>query len=417
MQIRDYQLKLAEQAHSLLCLFKIAYLCMEVRTGKTLTAFQTAKLYGAKKVLFVTKLKAIGSIQKDFNMSAPGFNLYLINYESLHKCESDFDLVILDECHSLSQYPSPAKRVVELKRICKDKSIIYLSGTPTPESYSQFYFQFFVSSFSPWNEYKNFYAWFKDYGIPKVKYLYNRQIADYSVSKKEMVLNDVKKFMVTYTQEEAGFGSIVEEKIIKLPMPDKMAAAIKILRRDKIFTTKEGGVVLADTAVKEMQKVHQLCSGTVKYEDGSGTIFDYSKANYIKDNFAGQKIAIFYKYIAESIQIRAVFGKNIFTDPMEFNKAGQDSVFISQIQSGREGLNLSTADCLIMYNIDFSALSYWQARARLQTKDRVKEAIVYWLFTEGGIEEKIYNTVVNKKDFTLSHYRKFFGDKQLLPAQ
>ena len=90
---------------------------------------------------------------------------------------------------------------------------------------------------------------------------------------------------------------------------------------------------------------------------------------------------------------------------MEFNQA-DDLVFISQIQSGREGINLSTADCLIMYNIDFSAVSYWQARARLQTKDRAAPAIVFWIFTDGGIEEKIYNVVQSKKDFTLNHYKK-----------
>ena len=54
MIIRDYQERLAKEAHSILCSFSIAYLCMEVRTGKTLTAFHAAKLYGAKKVLFVT---------------------------------------------------------------------------------------------------------------------------------------------------------------------------------------------------------------------------------------------------------------------------------------------------------------------------------------------------------------------------
>jgi len=76
------------------------------------------------------------------------------------------------------------------------------------------------------------------------------------------------------------------------------------------------------------------------------------------------------------------------------------------VQSGREGINLSSADCLIMYNIDFSAVSYWQARARLQTKDRKEDAIVYWLFFAGGIEEKIYKVVEGKKDFTLVHYKK-----------
>lgn len=405
MIIRDYQERLAKEAHNLLCLYKIAYLCMQVRTGKTLTAFHTAQLYGAKKVLFVTKLKAISSIQKDFEASQPAFDLYVINYEQLHKCEAGWDLIILDECHCLSQYPTPAERTKHLKRICNDKPIIYLSGTPTPETFSQLFFQFWVSSYSPWKDYQTFYKWHKDYGVPKVKYLYNRQIADYSGTKKELVLNDIKKYMITFTQEEAGFESFVEEEVLKIPMSDKIAWAVKTLKRDKIFTTRGGGVVLGDTAVKEMGKIHQLCSGTVKTEEGEMIVVDYSKAAFIKDKFEGKRIAVFYKYVAEMAQLRMMLNP-VFTDPMEFNRSTGPAVFITQFQSGREGVDLSTADCIIMYNIDFSALSYWQARARLQTKDRVQAAKVYWVFTEGGIEEQIYKVVQGKKDFTTQHYKK-----------
>lgn len=406
MVLRDYQVALAKEAYGLLLSYKITYLCMEVRVGKTITALEAARLYGAKSVLFVTKLKAISSIKKDFKAVAPGFDLFVTNYEQLHKCEKGFGLVIIDEAHSISQYPKPSERTKELKRICSNKPIIYLSGTPTPESYSQFFFQFWVSSYSPWKEYETFYKWHKAYGVPKVKYLYNRQIADYSVSKKEMVMADISHLMITYSQEDAGFESMVEEKIIRLPMPAPVAWAIKTLRRDKVFKTKSGAVVLGDTAVKEMQKVHQLCSGTVKTECGIGIVFDCTKAEYVRDNFKGRKIAIFYKYVAERHQLEAKFEGRLFDDPMEFNKAGVDAVFVSQIQSGREGINISTADCIIMYNIDFSALSYWQARARLQTRDRQEAAMVYWLFTDGGIEEKIYEVVQGKKDFTLSHYKK-----------
>jgi hypothetical protein len=236
--------------------------------------------------------------------------------------------------------------------------------------------------------------------------LYNRQINDYSKTKKELVLEKVQHLIISYTQEQAGFTSFVEERIIKLPMPEKISWAIKKLQKDKIITTKDGSVILADTAVKEMNKVHQLCGGTVKLEDGNAMVLDSSKAEYIKEKFAGKKIAIFYKYVAEATALQWAFADRIVNDPMAFNKAGNDAVFISQVQSGREGINLSTADCLIMYNIDFSAVSYWQARARMQTKDRVDEAIVYWLFFAGGIEEKIYKAVEQKKDYTLSHYKK-----------
>jgi hypothetical protein len=41
--------------------------------------------------------------------------------------------------------------------------------------------------------------------------------------------------------------------------------------------------------------------------------------------------------------------------------------------------------------------------------ERETPAIVHWLFSENGIERKIYQTVLNKKDFTLYYFMKDFG--------
>ena len=125
-------------------------------------------------------------------------------------------------------------------------------------------------------------------------------------------------------------------------------------------------------------------------------------------NTVTQKIAIFYKFTAEKAVLEYYFAGRIVYDSGEFNATGPEKVFISQVQSGREGLNLSSADCLVMFNIDFSAVSYWQARARIQVKDRIKPAIVYWVFARGGIEEYIYECVQKKQDYTLNHFRKTY---------
>ena len=76
-----------------------------------------------------------------------------------------------------------------------------------------------------------------------------------------------------------------------------------------------------------------------------------------------------------------------------------------QIVSGREGISLRKADCLVYYNIDFSATSYWQSRDRMTTKER-NASDVYWIFSKGGIEKDVYRAVTKKKDYTLSHFKK-----------
>jgi hypothetical protein len=408
MQLRDYQVDIAEQAINILKEFKLVYLAMQVRTGKTITSLHIASLYGAKSVLFVTKKKAISSIEEDFKQSNCLYKLDVVNYESIHKASIDYDFIIIDEAHALGQYPQPSERTKTLSVICIGKPIIYLSGTPSPETYAQFYHQFWVSSFSPYKDFKNFYAWHKEYGIPAKKYVYNRELNDYSKVKQERIQSDIQHLMLTYTQEEAGFESLVQETILYVRMSDKVKWAVDKIKKDKLFKTKDGQMVVADTAVKEMQKIHQICSGSVKTEDGNAIMFDDTKANFIKEYFKGVKIAIFYKYIAEGLQLKYTFAGRIVEDPMAFNDAGFDAVFISQIQSGREGINLSSAEALVMYNIDFSAVSYWQSRARMQTKDRTEASKVYWVFTTGGIEDRIFNMVQNKKDFTLSHFKKYY---------
>jgi hypothetical protein len=381
---------------------------MEVRTGKTLTAFATAHKFGAKKVLFVTKKKAIDDIITQAKKLGLDLEIYVTNYEQLHNVSDEFDLIIIDEAHSLGAFPTPSLRAKELKRICNGKPIIYLSGTPTPESFSQIYHQMWVSSFSPFEVYRNFYSWAKDYVDIRKKYLYGKQINDYSSAKKDLIEQKTKHLFLSFTQEDAGFTELVKENVLYVKMEASTYKFAERLRIDKIVTNKDGEAVLGDTAVKLMNKLHQIFSGTVIIDTPvrEGKVFDYTKAEFIRDYFKGKKIAIFYKFAAEQMAIKWVMGK-CYEDPTDFNNAS-DGCFISQIVSGREGVNLSTADALVFYNIDFSATSYWQSRARIQTKDRTKEAQIYWVFSEGGIEDKIYKAVMDKKDYTLDYFRKDF---------
>ena len=161
--------------------------------------------------------------------------------------------------------------------------------------------------------------------------------------------------------------------------------------------------MLADTAVKLMSKIHQLYSGTVKFESGNSEVTDLSKAYFVKAYFEGKKIAIFYKFKKELDAIKNIFVDNVTDDLEEFKNT--DKSIALQIVAGREGISLKEAEALVYYNIDFSATSYWQSRDRMTTKDR-KYNKIYWIFAENGIEHQIYKTVINKKDYTLNHFRR-----------
>ena len=113
---RDYQTEISDKAVTILNELGIVVFGIEVRCGKTFMALMTAQKIGAKNVLFVTKKKAISSIQDDYNTLSPGYNIEIINYESLHKIPKvNYDLIVADESHGISAYPKPSKRAKDLK--------------------------------------------------------------------------------------------------------------------------------------------------------------------------------------------------------------------------------------------------------------------------------------------------------------
>ena len=403
IEFRDYQIDIIDRGVKCLQRYRFLYLAMEVRTGKTLTSFGMCEKIGAKNILFVTKKKAISSIEQDYLMLGPSFTMDVINYESLHTIDNKWDVIILDEAHSMGAFPKPSGRaVLAAKIIAKQKPIvILLSGTPTPESYCQMYHQVCAIPGNPFADYKNFYRFAEDYVDIKTKKINSLFISDYSHGKQK-ILEAIKPYTINYTQKDAGFVVETTEEILEVEMKPSTYKMIKRLQKDLVIEGKDE-VILADTSVKLMTKMHQMYSGTIKFESGKSMIIDTSKAEFIKENFEGCKIGIFYKFKEELEALKQIFGDELTTELDEFNDTWKNIAL--QIVSGREGISLMKAQYLVYYNIDFSATSYWQSRDRMTTMDRLKNQ-VFWIFAKDGIEHKIYKAVSDKKDYTVNHFKK-----------
>jgi hypothetical protein len=399
-QLRQYQLDLSKKAVQILRDKKIVYLNFSVRTGKTATALETCRLFGAKKVLFLTKKKAIGSIQNDYMDFGYTFDLVVINNESLSKVtDNDFDVVVQDEAHGMASFPKPSNKAKEFKARFSRIPLILLSGTIASESYSQVYHQFYLSAYSPFSEYKNFYAWAKVFTQPTLKYVSYGTINDYSAAKIDLIDAVIQPYILKFTQENAGFESKVNEKVIYFDSCNKKI--IDKLKKDLVVEGKKE-VILADTGTKMMSKIHQLESGTIKFDSGNAMILDDSKAMFIREHFKGKKLAIFYYYIEEFHLLQFAF-PNHTTDIEEFNTT--DKHYIGQQYSSAMGINLSAADCLIMYNFGFSGTNYIQSIDRLTTISR-KENDVYFIYGKDSLTEKIHQVVKQKKTFTLKQFEK-----------
>jgi len=362
IKLRRYQKQIVTQATDIVTRYGFVYLAMEVRTGKTLTSLSVCERLNATNVLFVTKKKAISSIEDDMQKLQAPFKLTVINYESLHKISHDciYDYLILDEAHTLGAFPKQNKRSKQIKRFIDIHTprVILLSGTPTPESYSQMFHQVSGIDGNPFGYCKNFYQFARNYVDVKKKIINGFPINDYKAGRKD-ILDKMKKYTISYSQKEAGFKVQTDEEILYVDICDDVSALIKRLSKDRVIEG-ENEVVLADTPVKLMIKTHQLSSGTIKFESGNSMVLCYKKAQYIRQKFQGKKIAIFYKFKEELNALKEEYGDLLCETLEEFNNSAK--CIALQIVSGREGISLRKAEALVYYNIDLLHIKSFQER-------------------------------------------------------
>jgi hypothetical protein len=399
MELRNYQLQNAKEATEIINRLNIVYLQHEQRSGKTLTALKIAENINAQSVLFLTKKKALSSIVKDFQDFGFKFAIEVTNYESLHKITGTYDLVILDEASSLGAFPKPSQRTKLIKQKFANHKIIFLSGTPASESYSQWFHQFWVSNNSPFKNYANFYKWAKDYTTPALIYTTYGQSNDYSKAKIDLIDEIIQPYIHKFSQLQAGFKNVITKHLHFIDMQDLTYRLIDKLKKDNIVIGKEENII-ADSGVKIMSKIHQLGSGTVIFDSGKVAIIDYSKALFIKNNIKG-KLAILYYFKEELTMLKEVFGENITNDLEEFNAT--DKHFVGQQYSSAMGVNLSKADNLVYLNFGFSGTNFIQSLDRLTILSR-KETDVHFILANKTLDYKILKTIEQKKNFTLKMY-------------
>ena len=405
-----HQIEISKQGSKILNEKGFVYLCMEERTGKTLTSLLIASECNFKKLLIVTKKKILGEWTKwmveYFKTELDKGNsvkFTLINYESIHtlKSNDEFDLIILDECHhALSGYPKPSQTYKLLKKYTQKAKIICLSATPSSQSYSQLYHQLSLSVYQPFFKYPNFYAWFKDYGTAVIKMLGARTIKIYdNVTNTEAIEKIKKDYFINYTRKELKFKEEPKDIVHYIDMPVEYKDLWTTARKKKYIYLKEkeanvdkDTIIMLENISKEMNILHQLEGGAIREGSKFYYLNNLPKINYIKEKWGDSKdIAIFYHFMSEGNLLCQHF-KN---------------ALILQSTAFAEGIDLSHLKTCIIYSMNYSASKYTQRRARMCNIKRTEPIEVNYLLGKGFLSEYIYKLIAEKhKSFTLSYYQK-----------
>jgi hypothetical protein len=85
MELRDYQIENANTLSEIIKCFNIAVFCAEMRTGKTLTALQTAKILNKKYEESLKDYELFEAVQKLWTAEHSGDKPKQFSYTLTHK--------------------------------------------------------------------------------------------------------------------------------------------------------------------------------------------------------------------------------------------------------------------------------------------------------------------------------------------
>jgi len=383
-----YQIEIAKKAKELLRSSSWAYLAMEERTGKTLTALLAVEDYN--KILIITKKKALEGIMETLNLLPHLKNkVTLTNYHQVKHIKQSFDVVILDEAHAyLSAIPKQGVIYKEVEKVVKNTPILYLSATPYAEHIGQIYPQLkLLGAYSPFWEFNTFYQFFDVYGISKVKKIPYGYVNDYTHYHNHKVLEKIKSNFIWFSRDDAGFEYSPTDNLIYVNMDKTTKDDIKKALRTLVLDGEP-----LDSPMKLRNAIYQREGGVYKDK----IYLNIEKITKIKELYGdSDKIVIMHHFVNEGKKLRQHF-KN---------------ALILQGDAYAEGVDLHQFDKLIIYSMSYSTSKYIQRRARQSNKQRDKPIEVDYLLVKRGLSEAVYNQVAKKhKNFTKRSFDNWVKD-------
>ena len=329
-------------------------------------------------------------------------DIYLINYESLHKIENvgAFDLVVFDE---LSKAKNPSsKRINDFrKRFDSVQARWGLTGTPMPNGHLDLFAQYRLidegvrlghTEYQFKNRYFESdymgYTWTLKNGAGRViedlvadvtcimKSSDHLNIPDTHVIDHDVTMPATARKL--YNELKKEFFILIEDSEVVSPSAGVLVNKLKQVTGGNVYAyeddeTKEGRhvVKLHDAKIKALQKL-------------------------IKDTDAPLLIAASYKH--EIAEIVAATGAREWRDDLldDWN-AGKVEAIVAHPMSIGHGLNLQRGSHhLCWYSLDYSSELYDQFNARLARTGQDSETFVHRLIVKDSVDEAIVEALRNK---------------------
>ena len=322
----------------------------------------------------------------------PDKSVIIINYDLVWRRPELLELsnftLMLDESSCIKN--TSAERTKFILKL-KPDNVILLSGTPTGGKYEELYSQ---CKLLGWKISKK--AFWDTYIITK-----KMDINGFSVP---IVIGYKNIDRLKEKLREYGAVFMKTEEVLDLPEQIDNVVKVETTKEYKKFSRDryieiEDKELVGDTSLTKMLYLRQLAA---QYNSNKTTVFrDLLEST-------SDRVIVFYNFneeldkitnICEKLErpISVVNGKN--KDLKAYDNE-ENSVTCIQYQAGAMGLNLQLSNKIIYFSLPLSSELFEQSKKRTHRLGQARTCMYYYLITDGSIEEKIYEVLGTRRDFT-----------------
>lgn len=344
----------------------------------------------------LTKKKQLEQFISDDN----NLRIGVINYEScwrrpkLQKVKSL--TLVLDESQAIANNTSKqTKGIMKLDY----KNVILLSGTPASNArYDKLYTQLKLLGLTMnKRSYEDHYCNFFEIEKAGIKFRVLSKTRPYKN------VDELKQVM-----KELGCVFMKTEEVIDLPQQRFIDVPVNKSKYYKTFE-KDGYVdcgeveYISNGPAQDMLYLRQLCNSSEK--------LDMLKTLLESTN---DRVIIFYNFDIELKLLQQLVSKlkrpisyiNGHEKDLNCYNDFEDSVTLVQYQSGSAGVNLQLANKMIYYSPPVKSDFFEQSKKRIHRIGQESKCTYWKLVTSNSIEQKIYNTLDLKRDYTDELFRR-----------
>ena len=320
----------------------------------------------------------------------------VINYELAWRRKellnlTDFTLMLDESSMIQNQTAKQTKFILQLK----PKNVILLSGTPVSGKYENLWTQ------------AQLLGWHIDEDLYKRHYINWKTVESDGFFHKIVDMDDPYKNVERLKQKFRDHGAVFMKTEDVFDLPEQIFTTVncgsskeyKRFMKKSYVKLSDGTELIGDMVFKKRLHARQLCG-----------MYSTAKLEAFKDliQSTNDRVIVFYNFkeeVKRLIHIVNELGRPwAIISGDEKNLAAyenhEDSITFIQYQAGAMGLNLQKANKMIYFSLPERSDLFEQSKKRIHRMGQDRPCFYWVMQCEGSVEELIYETLKERKDFT-----------------